>query len=97
MKKIPEIPLILKPENDEAKSAVGFKWAAENIGKRSKLGGNPDWLQGEDSPMCDCGNRMTFYAQIDSIGDDICIADCGMVYIFICFDCFASKSIIQSQ
>jgi hypothetical protein len=40
---------------------------------------------------------MTFYGQLDSINDDICIADCGMVYVFICFECYKSIAIIQSN
>jgi hypothetical protein len=40
--------------------------------------------------------KMTFYAQLDSINDDICIADCGMIQVFLCFDCFATKSVVQS-
>ena len=41
--------------------------------------------------------KMTFYGQLDSINDDICIADCGMIYVFICFDCFKAISIVQSN
>jgi len=39
---------------------------------------------------------MTFYGQLDSVNDDICIADCGMVYIFMCFDCYQAISIVKS-
>ena len=28
---------------------------------------------------------MTYYAQLDSINDEFCIADCGMIYVFVCF------------
>jgi len=40
---------------------------------------------------------MTFYAQLDSISDEICIADCGMIYVFVCFGCYQSTSIVQSD
>ena len=40
---------------------------------------------------------MTFYAQLDSVGDGICIADCGMVYVFVCLDCNETASFIQSS
>ena len=35
---------------------------------------------------------------ISAVGheNDITIADCGMVYVFICFDCFSTASMIQS-
>lgn len=94
---IPEIPLELKPSTPEAKAAVGFKWAGDGIGKRSKVGGTPDFLHLEEPVHCDgCNSDMTFYAQIDSIGDKVCIADVGMVYVFVCFGCFETKSMIES-
>jgi hypothetical protein len=40
---------------------------------------------------------MTFYGQLDSIGDNIVLADCGMVFVFICFECFTSKSVLQTS
>jgi uncharacterized protein YwqG len=40
----------------------------DNLGLRSKLGGAPDWVQGEDWPSCPrCNARMTFIAQLDSM------------------------------
>jgi hypothetical protein len=46
---IPPVPLVPTPETPEAKEAVGFKWAGEPIGKRHRIGGEPDWIQ-EDEP-----------------------------------------------
>jgi hypothetical protein len=40
---------------------------------------------------------MTFYAQLDSLGDNHCLADCGMIYVFVCWDCFETKSVLQSS
>jgi hypothetical protein len=40
---------------------------------------------------------MTFYAQLDSINDEFCLADVGMIYVFVCFDCYDTKSILQSR
>jgi hypothetical protein len=31
---------------------------------------------------------MTFYGQLDSVGDDVVLADAGVVQVFVCFDCF---------
>ena len=43
----------------------------DNLGKRTKLGGEPDWIQGDDTPVCaSCGEAMIFVAQIDSIEQD---------------------------
>lgn len=94
--KIPEIKLELKPETNEAKAVVGFKWAGPPIRQRSKIGGEPDWEQGGQVPECSCGEPMTFYAQLDSIGDEVNLADCGMIYVFVCFDCFETKAVLQT-
>ena len=83
---IPEIKLIPTPETEEAKSAIGYRYNDE-AGHRHKLGGKPDFIQGEEWPSC-CGETMTFYAQIDSIGDKYDLADCGVIYVFVCFGCF---------
>jgi hypothetical protein len=98
MKKIPTYKLNIEPMTVEAKGAMGFKHASLEIGKRSKIGGDADFIQDHVKPYCpSCKKEMTFYAQIDSIGDEIVLADCGMVYVFICFDCCETKSIIQSS
>jgi len=39
---------------------------------------------------------MTFYGQLDSINDEFILADCGLVYVFVCFDCFSAQAFIQS-
>lgn len=98
MKKIPPFKLVAEPLDDEAKSVSGFKWAGRDIGTRHKLGGEPDHIDDEDIPKCcECEATMTFYAQLDSLNDDYNIADCALIYTFVCFDCFTVKSIIQTQ
>ncbi|WP_424831377.1 hypothetical protein [Ruegeria sp.] len=95
--KLPEYKIELKPLSVEASKMMGFKWAGSEIGKRSKLGGAPDYLQPHHTPTCDaCGEQMSFLCQLDSVGDDIVFADVGMVYVFICFDCFEVKAFVQS-
>lgn len=96
MKIIPEIPLIPtpKPKDERAEAALGFEFN-ETAGKRHKLGGVPEFLQSEDWPSC-CSNQMTFYGQLDSIGEDYNLADCGMIYVFVCFDCFSVESVLQT-
>ncbi|MDR3224249.1 MAG: DUF1963 domain-containing protein [Holosporales bacterium] len=94
---LPEYKLELVPTSEEARIVQGFKWADENIGKRSKIGGEPGFIQNDDWPICSCcGKKMLFYAQLDSVGDKLCIADCGLIYVFMCFDCFETKSFVQS-
>lgn len=94
--KIPPVPLIPNPETEEAKAAVGFKWAGEPIGRRHRIGGEPEWLQYEEVPNCSCGKQMSFYAQLDSLGDKHCLGDCGMIYVFVCWECLETKSVLQS-
>ena len=67
----------------------------EDLGKRTKLGGDPDWLQGDSTPSCpDCAEAMSFVAQIDSIDytgypgkETYMFGDVGMLYLFYCTDC----------
>jgi hypothetical protein len=51
-------------------------------------GGEPTWLQGEETPVCVCGQRMRFVAQIDSgASEEINFGDGGIGYSFICTEC----------
>ena len=96
-RRFPEIPLVPTPASREARAVVGFKWAGEKVGRRHKLVGVPDWVQPPEVPECPlCKQTMTFYGQLDSVGDEMKIADVGMVYVFLCFDCYETKSVLQS-
>ena len=97
MRAIPSFKLIPEPRSEEGRNLPKFKWASEEIGTRHQLGGEPNFLQDARWPECPSGHgKMTFYGQLDSISDDICIADCGMIYVFICFDCYQTFSMVQS-
>ena len=82
------------------------------LGARSKLGGEPDWVQFPEAPACrECKQPMTFIAQIDSMEHDdshnphaidalsgkqqYMFGDVGMIYVFMCSSCLATKSIFQ--
>src|SRR4051812_13527114 len=81
------------------------------VGQRTKLGGKPDWIQGDDTPDCpECGEPMYLVAQIDSIEADrdgnplmdpppkhadFVFGDAGMLYLFYCFDCLEVHAIQQ--
>lgn len=98
MKNIPSFRLKLQPLNEEAAKLPPFQWAEDHIGTRHQLGGEPNFIQGEDWPVCpECGEHMTFYAQLDSINDEFVIADCGMIYVFVCFECVAVETRIHSN
>ena len=98
MMSIPPFRLRPEPLSPEAESLPGFEWAPEDVGKRHQLGGDPQWLQAEGPPVCaECGQKMTFYGQLDSINDDIVLADCGLVYVFVCFDDVTAAAVVQSM
>jgi hypothetical protein len=89
--KIPRIKLVPQPENEEARQAVGYEWN-DVAGTRHFLGGQPDGISEADYPACDdCGKTMTFYAQVDSIGEQYDLADCMVIHNYVCFDCFTVK------
>jgi hypothetical protein len=89
---IPKIKLITQPETHEAKAIVGYKWN-QVAGTRHFLGGKPDGLEESGFPTCDeCKKPMTFYGQLDSIGDKFDLADCMVIHNFVCFDCFTVKA-----
>jgi hypothetical protein len=97
MKSIPPFKLIPQPLTEEAARLPKFKWAPENVGMRHQLGGEPSFIQKAESPLCpDCGKAMVFYAQLDSINDEYNPPDCGMIYVFVCFDCYTTCSTIHS-
>ena len=98
MDSIPPFRLRPEPATAEAEGLIGFEYAPDEVGQRHQLGGEPTWLQGDATPMCgECGRRMTFYGQLDSISDDIVLADVGLVYVFVCFDDFTTTSVIQTM
>lgn len=66
-------------------------------GTSTKLGGEPDWIQGDDTPNCvGCGRAMQFYAQIDSaFAEEFYIGDVGRLYVFRCEDCWHAQTVMQ--
>jgi hypothetical protein len=39
---------------------------------------------------------LTFYGQLDSVNDDVILADAGLVLVFVCFDCFEAAAQVVS-
>lgn len=90
--RIPKIKLLPQPRTEEEKAAIGYEWN-EVAGTRHFLGGQPDEFDEDDYPSCDeCDCKMSFYAQIDSIGDKYDLADCMVIHNFVCFNCFTVKA-----
>lgn len=102
-KKLPEVTveLIKLPRHIQ----VDKRNPSDNIGGRTKLGGDPTWIQEDSTPSCpECQQKMSFVGQIDSIDnllenktiiEDYMFGDMGMIYIFFCFDCNTTDSIFQ--
>jgi hypothetical protein len=95
LKELPEIKLFRPTATEQAFEHAGNDIFGRPVGHRNKLGGQPDWLQaGYEAPACSqCRKAMTFYGQLDSIDEHANIADCGMIYVFLCFDCFQADAI----
>lgn len=56
----------------------------------------PEPREGIQVPKCqDCGVEMTFYSQIDSIGDSYDLADCMVIHTCVCFDYFTVKNLLN--
>lgn len=92
---IPRFRLDVVPLEDAAEKEQGFRWADPEIGRRHRLGGIPENPVG--FPNCpSCSQEMTFYAQLDSIGDNISIADVGLIYVFLCFECVTAEAVVDS-
>ena len=94
MKELPEIFLKRMDENKKP-----FKYAEGlNIGFRNKIGGKPDFISESEYPLCqECNKMMSFYGQLDSVDDENIIADCGLISVFVCFDCYRTQSVIVSS
>jgi hypothetical protein len=82
---------------------------AASAGNRTKMGGKPDWIQSDATPICEhCQKAMTFVAQIDSIAhqsselgrrlsekNSFMFVDVGMIYVFWCSKCYETRSVLQ--
>jgi hypothetical protein len=95
-----EYRVTLTPVGD-GESAIEHEYP-DNLGLRTKLGGEPTLIQGGAAPACpDCGKQMHFVAQIDSVehkwktnrhardykDQHFMFGDVGMIYVFFCFEC----------
>mgnify|MGYP003970140105 FL=1 len=79
---------------------------SKKLGQKTKLGGKPDWIQtqggSDNNESCpSCKKEMSFIAQIDSFENDsdkqeYMFGDVGMIYVFFCFECTESKSVVES-
>ena len=99
-----EVRIGLKREGKD-RIIVTSQFDGHEPGKRTKLGGEPEWIQADEIPICECcEERMRFIAQIDSLDADsnlgyweqqFMFGDVGMIYVFYCFNCLETKSVFQ--
>ncbi|MDQ2730673.1 MAG: hypothetical protein M3Y56_03355 [Armatimonadota bacterium] len=107
-KVLPEVRIILE-RLQPGERAIELD-PPDNIGHRTKLGGEPDFIQPGQKPMCrQCRQTMTFIAQIDSIDgldeytpagivhpeENYMFGDAGMIYVYLCFECLEAVSEVQ--
>jgi uncharacterized protein YwqG len=60
-----------------------------------KVGGRPVWIQGDETPSCECGETMVFVAQLECHGGgDINFGDAGAGYAFVCPRCSHSAKFL---
>lgn len=66
-------------------------------GRKSRLGGKPAWIQGEETPDCPrCSKAMTFALQLAS-DRGISYGDVGILYAFVCEGCEVMATLVQSH
>jgi uncharacterized protein YwqG len=86
----PDYAIALQPE---AETAEG-----EDKKLTGKLGGTPDWIQGDEFQMCPhCERPMQFVAQVDFYLDgeyELPFGDSGMGYTFLCPDSCTPQSAV---
>lgn len=96
---IPPIKLVPQPLTDEARELLvrpSYVW--DQLGERHQIGGTPE-LRNSTWPNCrSCSGRMTIYAQLDGLPkpSEFDLADAGLIYVFVCFDCFEMASTLDS-
>lgn len=62
--------------------------AVEDALVLGKIGGNPVWVQGDETPDCDCGSQMQFFAQLEERGGGgINFGGGGAGFVFVCSNC----------
>jgi hypothetical protein len=60
-----------------------------------KLGGEPLWIQANETPNCMCGSQMTFVAQLDERGGGGINFGGGNGYSFVCKVCIGQATFLS--
>lgn len=96
---IPAFKLTPVPLSDDAEALLSRpSYVDPSIGERHRLGGAPDRWGEAPTPRCPaCSDEITFYAQLDALpsgGFDL--ADAGLIFVYVCFDCFEVTATLDS-
>lgn len=85
---------------DDARARWGKAPGQRRRDVLGKLGGNPDWLQGDETPTCNvCGKAMHFVAELEEGPDHKTAMNLGsgMAYVFICTPCDGPAQFLWQQ
>lgn len=67
----------------------------EKYDLKHQLEGESEITRDSHWPTCaECGDAMIFYPQLDSLNDEYTLADRGLIYIFVCFECVNVEAFI---
>ena len=89
-------PILLVPNPIDPDAVIVLRSGGPEVGYRHRIGGEPS-LAPSPWPTCPaCLAEMTFYGQLDSVNDEVMLADAGVLLTFVCFDCFEAVAQVAS-
>lgn len=91
---LPETRLVARPLTLRSRLQAILNAARLGNEARHKIGGEPDWIQDDETPEC-CGQPAMFYGQLGSLGGKYDLIDNGIVYVFICRKCLRAHAVFQ--
>lgn len=90
----PETPLMPRPDSLDEKVRAVLNAGKFRRARFHKIGGEPDWIQGDETPEC-CGHPAIFYGQLGSLGGKYDLVDNGRIYVFLCRKCLKAHAVFQ--
>jgi len=87
-----------QPDYEQARTEIVERTQRDALEVLGKLGGEPTWLQGDETPACPaCGHDMRFVAQLEE-GPDwktaMNFGGGGWAYVFQCAECESSAAML---
>lgn len=88
-----EYNAILKEDNADSYESARANWQGRGREILGQLFGQPDWIQGDDTPKCDCCQKpMRFVAQIEEGPEYLASMNFGGGGVAFLFDCPKGKT-----